>query len=58
MIDPIMGWFEMTEYNDKRTITISNLVETMRLTRYIWPTEITYDQVSKFICHELIKNFN
>ena len=28
MIDPVTGWFEMTQYKDKREISIANLVET------------------------------
>ena len=34
---------------------IENLVETMWLTIYPWPTEITYSQGSEFIGHELRK---
>ena len=39
MIDPVRGWLEITQYNNKRAISISNLVETMWLSRYpstIW----------------------
>ena len=43
MIDSIIGWFEITQYDDKRTISIENLVETTRLARYPSQTEITYD---------------
>ena len=28
MIDPVTGWFEITQYNDKKVMTIANLVET------------------------------
>ena len=28
IIDPVIGWFEVTEYNDKKMMTIANLVET------------------------------
>ena len=52
MIDPVTGWFEITEYDDKIAITISNLVETTCLTRYPRPMEITYDQGSELIFHE------
>ena len=34
MIDPVTGWSEITQYDDKRAISIENLVETMWLTRY------------------------
>ena len=43
MIDPVTGWFEI-QYNDKRQIAISNLVEITWLSRYPGPMEITYDQ--------------
>ena len=46
MIDPVTGWFEIIQYDDKIAITIANLVETMWLTRYPRPMEITYDQGS------------
>ena len=26
IIDPVTGWFEITEYNDKKAIVIENLV--------------------------------
>ena len=55
MIDPVTGWFEITQYNDKRSISISNLVETMWLSRYLIPMDITYDQGSEFIGRELRK---
>ena len=44
MIDPVTGWFEITQYYDKIAIKIANLVETLQLTRYPRPMEITYDQ--------------
>ena len=52
MIDPATGWFEIIEYPDKRSITIANLVEQAWLSRYPWPTLITYDQGSEFIGHQ------
>ena len=27
MIDPVTEWFEITQYNDKRAISIANLVK-------------------------------
>ena len=33
MIDHVTGWFEITQYDNKRAISIANLVETMWLTR-------------------------
>ena len=44
IIDHITGWFEVTQYNDKRAMEISNLVEIMWLSRYPRPMDITYDQ--------------
>ena len=44
MIDPVTGWFEVTQYNDKKGMMIANLVETTWLVRYPWTVEITYDQ--------------
>ena len=31
MIEPATGWFEITKYNNNKSMTISNLVETMWL---------------------------
>ena len=33
MLDPVTGWFEIMEYNDKRYISIPDLVETTWLYR-------------------------
>ena len=52
MIDPVTGWFEIAQYDDKIDIFIANLVETKWLSRYPIPIEITYDQGSEFIGHE------
>ena len=46
MIDPVTGWFEMTQYNDKRAMSIKNLFESSWMSRYPRPTEIMYDQGS------------
>ena len=51
MIDPVTGWFEITRYNNKRVISIADLVETKCLSRYPRPMEIRYDQGSEFIGH-------
>ena len=45
VINPITGWFEMAQYNDKRAISIANLVETTWMSRDHRPIEIMYDQV-------------
>ena len=56
MIDPITGCFDITQYDNKRTISIANLVETVWWTRYPRPMEITYDQGSESIGHEFGKS--
>ena len=52
MIDPITGWFEVTQYSDKKAMTIATLVETMWLVQYPWPAVITYYQGGEFLGHE------
>ena len=49
MIDTVTGWFEVTQYRDKKSMTITNLVETTRLVRYPCPVDITYDQGGELI---------
>ncbi len=49
MIDPATGWFEMRELKSKYAITVANVVEQAWLTRYPWPTEITYDKGTEFM---------
>ena len=59
MIDPATGWCEICEYDDKRSITVANIVETQWLCRYPWPTQVTVDRGSEFIGQEfkdMIKN--
>ena len=45
IVNPVTGWFEITQYVDKKEITIANLAETTWLVRYLWPLEIMYYQV-------------
>jgi transposase InsO family protein len=52
MIDPASGWFEIHQYDDKRAITVANIAEQEWLSRYPWPTQITFDRGNKFIGHE------
>ena len=49
MIDPATGWFEIVETNTKSSDVIANKVEMTWLTRYPWPTMITYDHGGEFI---------
>ena len=37
MIDPVTGWFKITQYNNKIMISIANLVETKLFSRYPRP---------------------
>ena len=55
MINPILGWFEIAQYNDKRAISIVNLVESKLLSRYHRPIEITDEQGLEYIGTELRK---
>ena len=52
MIETITEWFEITQYNNKKSTTIENLVETTGLVRYSWPVEITYDWRGEFLGRE------
>ena len=52
IIDPVTGWFEITQYNDKKEMTIVNLVYTTCMLQYTQPVEITYDQGEEFLGHE------
>ena len=49
MIDPATGWFEIHQYDDKRSITVANIVEQEWFNRYPWPTQVTFDRGSEFI---------
>ena len=51
MIDPATGWFEIHEYEDKRSISVANIIEQEWFSRYPWPTQITFDRGSEFIGH-------
>ena len=37
MIDPVTGWFEVVQYEDKTAINIKDLVETTWISRYPRP---------------------
>jgi transposase InsO family protein len=49
MIDPATGWFEIKQYDDKKSITVANIVAQEWLTRYPRPSLITLDHGSEFI---------
>ena len=46
IINPITGWFKITQYGYRKIITIVKLLQTTWLTRYFWPTRIAYNQGS------------
>ena len=49
MIDPASGWFEIHQYDDKKSITVANIAEQEWFSRYPWPTQVTFDRGSEFI---------
>ena len=52
-IDPVTGWFEVTQYSNTKAMMIKNLVETTWLVHYPRLVEITYDQGGEFLGHGL-----
>jgi hypothetical protein len=58
MKDPATGWFEIHEYDDKRSITVANITEQEWFSRYPWPTQVTYDRGSEFIGKDLLQTIN
>ena len=55
MINPATGWFEIHQYDDKRSITIANIVEQEWFSRYPWPTQVTFDRGSEFMGQDFIE---
>ena len=55
VINPVVGWFEITQYNNNVVIPIAKLVETTWMSRYPRPIKIIYDQGLEFIGHEFRK---
>ena len=51
-IDPVTGWFKVTKYNENKVTKAVNLVDTTWLSRYHWPSEITYDCRRESLGHE------
>jgi hypothetical protein len=59
MIKPATCWYEIHQYDDKRSINVANIAEQEWFSRYPWPTQITYDRSSEFIGKDfqsIIKN--
>jgi transposase InsO family protein len=60
MIDPASGWFEIVEIKTKSADVIANKLEQTWLSRYPWPSQVTFDKGSEFKAevHDLItKNY-
>jgi transposase InsO family protein len=51
-IYPATGWFEIIQSNSKTADVVANKVEIAWLSRYPWPTKITYNHGSEFIGSE------
>ena len=51
MIDPATGWLEIDQYDDRKAISVANIVEQTWLTRYPRPDICTIDRGSEFIGH-------
>jgi hypothetical protein len=49
MIDPATGWFKIKQYDNKKSITVANIVEQEWLTHYQQPYLVTLDHGRKFI---------
>ena len=49
MIDPATGWFEIAQYDDKKSMTVANIVEQVWLSRYPRPDICTVDRGGEFI---------
>jgi transposase InsO family protein len=49
MIDPATSWFEICQYDSKRSDIVADLLERSWLCRYPWPEQIIYDRGSEFI---------
>jgi hypothetical protein len=49
MIDPATGWFKIKQYDDKKSITVTNIIEQEWLTHYPQLSLITLDCGSEFI---------
>ena len=49
MIDPASGWFDIHQYDNKKSITVANIAEQEWFARYPWSTQVTFDRGSEFI---------
>ena len=49
MIDPVTGWFEIHKIEDKKSMTVANIVEPEWFCRYPWPSQVTFDRGEEFM---------
>ena len=52
MIEPVTGWFEITQCSKKKDTKITNLAETTYMVKHPWPVDIMHDQGGRFLGHE------
>ena len=52
MIEPVTGWFEITQCSKKKDTKITNLAETTYVVKHPWPVDIMHDQGGRFLGHE------
>jgi transposase InsO family protein len=58
MIDPVTGWFEMEQIDNKTAAEIADICETTWFTRYPLPQRITLDRGTEFMAEfaKMVKN--
>ena len=58
MIDPVTGWFEMTEIANKTAAEVADIAEKTWFTRYPLPQRITLDRGTEFLAEfaQMVRN--
>ena len=58
MIDPVTGWFEMTQIHNKTAAEVADVAEKTWFTRYPYPNNIVLDRGKEFMAEflQMIKN--
>ena len=58
MIDPVTGWFEMAQINNKTAAEVADVAERTWFTRYPYPTTVVLDRGKEFMAEfkQMIKN--
>ena len=49
MIDPVTGWFEMAQINNKTAAEVADIAEKTWFTRYPYPNKIVLDRGKEFM---------